>query len=155
MKESHHQVINSSYKHRLPGSTLAPPHVLVAAEYATSAQAIATTLRTAGYSVSVAQSATGIISHLRSGCSPIQLLVLDGSNQPWVAGAILDSLRYANWPSPIILIAGRDPELRAEAKRLGVDAVVRAPPDTQRLRTVATRLVPVGPELSLRGGRGA
>lgn len=130
--------------------TLDTTHALVATDQAASASAIAAVLRAAGYNVTVIGEATRVVAQLRGGRSSTELLVLDGTERPWVTAAILNGLRYANWALPIILIAGADRELRTEAKRLGVDAVLDAPLDPEQLRHTATRLAPIVPELEVK-----
>jgi CheY-like chemotaxis protein len=123
--------------------------VLVAAEQSSTADTIAAVLRAAGYSVATATSPTRAAARVRSAGSPTELLVLDGCDRPWAAAAFLDALRDASSAVPIILIAGQDAELRAEAERVGVDVVLDAPFDSDRLLTAAMKLVPVVRDLDI------
>jgi hypothetical protein len=79
----------------------------------------------------------------------IELLVLDGSETPSIVGSTIDAIGAIDWALPIILIARPEPVLRAEAERLGVEAIVDAPVTADRIRRAATSIVPVVPEVEL------
>jgi DNA-binding response OmpR family regulator len=124
----------------------APPgldatHVLVAAETTIASSTLAAELRADGY-VATTCPHRDVVGYLRTH-KTIELLVLDGAKAPSTASALLDTLRATNWMVPIILIAGRDRELRAEADRLGVEAVLDAPLRLGELRRAAARIAPV------------
>lgn len=122
------------------------PRVLVAAATSAASGTIAQALRDAGYVVSMTLAGADVLRALRSE-SAIELLVLDCSEPPWAVGSIIDSVRAFNWALPIVLIALPDHELRAEAERLGVEAILEAPVAMDDLRRVATKIVPLVPEV--------
>jgi hypothetical protein len=122
------------------------PCVLLAAPTATTSSAIAQALREAGYVVSTTR--TDVVRDLRKQMA-IELLVFDGSETPWTVGATIEAIRSIQWALPIVLILRPDPALRAEAERLGVEAILEAPVAAEAIRCVATKIVPVVPELQL------
>ena len=124
------------------------PRVLVAAATAAASRSIARTLRDAGYVVSTTLAGAEVLRDLRNP-KAIELLVLDGSERPWSVGSIIDSVRAINWALPIVLISRPDPELRAEAERLGVEAILESPVAPEEIRRAATKIVPVVPEVEL------
>ena len=124
------------------------PRVLVAAATTAASCSIAQTLRDAGYVVSTTLAGVEALRPLRNQ-NAIELLILDGSEQPWSVGSIIDSVRAINWALPIVLISRPDPELRAEAERLGVEAILESPVAAEEIRRAATRIVPVVLEVEL------
>ena len=116
-------------------------HVLVAADTTIALSTIAAELRAAGYVVATCPYEE-VVSYLRTH-KAIELLVLDGTSRPAVASALLGALRVADGRLPIILVAGRDPELRAEAERLAVEALIDAPLQVNDIRRSAIRIAPV------------
>ena len=124
------------------------PRVLVAAATTPASCSIAHALRDAGYVVSTALAGTDVLRNLRNQ-KAIELLVLDGSERPWSVGSIIDSVRAINWALPIVLISRPDPELRAEAERLGVEAILESPVAAEEILRAATKFVPVVPEVEL------
>jgi CheY-like chemotaxis protein len=122
------------------------PHVLVAADTTIASSTIAAALRGAGYEVAACPY-DEVVSHLRTRKS-IELLVLDGTATPWVASALLEAVRATEWTLPILLVAGRNPDLRAEAERLGVEAVIDAPLELSELLRAADRIAPAGNSLA-------
>lgn len=125
------------------------PRVLVGAASPASASAIAQALGDAGYVVVRGTSAgADVLRNLRNQ-EAIELLVLDGSETPWTVGSIIDSVRSIDWALPIILISRPDPALRAEAERLGVEAILESPVAAEEIRRVATKVVPVVPAMEL------
>jgi len=124
------------------------PRVLVAAPTATASASIVQALRDAGYVVSTTLTGTDILRTLRSH-NAIELLVLDAAETPWTVPSTIDAVRAINWALPIVLIAGSDPVLRAEAERFGVEAILEAPVTAEEIRRTATKLVPVLPEVEL------
>jgi CheY-like chemotaxis protein len=133
-------------KHR--SAELDLPRVLVAAPTDTASVSIAHALRDAAYAVSTTVTGEDTFRGLRNQ-QAIELLVLDGSERPRSVGATIEAVRAMNWALPIILIAPADPELHAEAKRLGVEAILEAPVAPDEIRRAAARLVPVVPEVEL------
>jgi hypothetical protein len=123
---------------------------LVAAGTASASSTIARTLRDAGYVVSTTLECADVLRDLRNQ-KAIELLVLDGSERPWIVGTTIDAVRAVNWALPIVLISRPDPELRAEAERLGVEAILEAPVASEEIRRAATKVVPVLPEVELLG----
>jgi CheY-like chemotaxis protein len=119
------------------------PRVLVATPTAT-ASPIARALRDAGYAVST--TGPDVLRDLRNQ-KAIELLVLDGSETPWAVGATIDAVRRINWALPMILILRPDPEVRAEAERLGVEAILDAPVAPEEIPRVARKIVPLVPEV--------
>jgi DNA-binding NtrC family response regulator len=125
---------------------------LVAAATTAASRTIAQALRDEGYIVSTTLADTDISRSLRNQ-EAIELLVLDGSERPWSVGSIIDCARAVDWALPIVLISRTDPELRAEAERLGVEAILEIPVAAEEIRRAAKKLVPVLPaeELDLAG----
>jgi CheY-like chemotaxis protein len=124
------------------------PRVLVAAPTTTASGVMVQALRDAGYVVSATLTGSNVVRDLRNQAA-IELLVLDASERPWILGETLEAVRAVNWVLPIILIARPDKELRAEAERLGVEAILETPVSAQEIRRVATQIVPVVPEVEL------
>lgn len=124
------------------------PRVLVAAATTAASCSIAQTLRDAGYVVSTTLAGAEVLRDLRNQ-KAIELLVLDGSERPWSVGSIIDSVRAIDWALPIVLISRPDPELRAEAERLGVEAILESPVTAEEIRRAATKIVPVVLEVEL------
>ena len=124
------------------------PRVLVAATTTAASCTIAQALRDAGYVVSTTLAGPDVCRNLRNQ-KGIELLVLDGSEQPSTVSSIIDGVRAANWALPIVLISRPDPELRAEAERLGVEAILESPVSAGEVRRAATRIVPAVPEVEL------
>ena len=124
------------------------PRVLVATGSTAASSPIAQALRRAGYVVNITPAGVDVVSHLRSQTA-IELLVLDGSGGAWAVGSAIDSFRAIIRALPIILISPRDSALRAEAERLGVEAILDAPVGAEEIRRVAQAIVPVGPEIEL------
>lgn len=124
------------------------PRVLVAAATTAASCSIAQTLRDAGYVVSTTLAGAEVLRDLRNQ-KAIELLVLDGSERPWSVGSIIDSIRAIDWALPIVLISRPDPELRAEAERLGVEAILESPVAAEEIRRAATKIVPVALEVEL------
>jgi len=124
------------------------PRVLVAAATSSASAKVARMLGDAGYVVSTTLVGANVPRDLRTQVG-IELLVLDGSETPWVAAEIIGAVRAVNWALPIILIAGPDPDLRAEAQRQGVEAILEAPVVAEELRRVATTMAPIVPEAEL------
>jgi CheY-like chemotaxis protein len=124
------------------------PRVLVAGATSCASADLARVLRDAGYVVSTTLAGANVLRDLRSQMS-VELLVLDGSETPWVAAEIIDAVRTLNWALPIILIAKPEAGLLAEAERQGVEAILEAPVVEEEIRRVATTIVPVVPEVEL------
>lgn len=144
MKRAHAELI--SRIRRPPEIDL--PRVLVAAATTAASCSIAQALRDAGYVVSTTLAGPDVLRDLRNQ-KAIELLVLDGSERPWIVGSIIDSVRAINWALPIVLISRPDPELRAEAERLGVEAILESPVAAEEILRAATKFVPVVPEVQL------
>ena len=122
------------------------PRVLLAAATATASSTIAQALRDVGYVVSTTLAGADVLRDLRNQ-KAIELLVLDASERPGTVGAIIDSVRAVNWALPIVLISRPDPELRAEAERQGVEAILEAPATAPEIHRAVTNIVPVVPEV--------
>jgi DNA-binding response OmpR family regulator len=118
---------------------------LIVAATAAASSTIAQALRDAGYVVSTTPAGADVLRDLRNQ-KAVELLVLDASEMPGTVGGIIDSVRAIDWALPIILISRPDPELRAEAERLGIEAILETPVVAQEIRRTATRIVPVVPE---------
>jgi DNA-binding response OmpR family regulator len=125
---------------------------MVAADSERSSRSLQHALRSAGYQVTPVKMGPGIMRDLRRRVdktlrtSPVELLVLDGSERPWVALALVDVVRSVYPSLPIIFVSRLDPEMRAEARRLDVDLIIDAPPDLGELRRAALELAPLVPE---------
>ncbi len=128
--------------------TLDLPRVLVAASNSAASRSIAQALRDAGYVVSTVLAGADVLRALRTQRA-IELLVLDGSERPRSVGSIIDAVRAINWALPIVLISRPDPELRGEAERLGVEAILESAVAAEEIVRVATKFVPVIPEVEL------
>lgn len=124
------------------------PRVLVAAATTAASCTIAQALRDAGYVVGTTLAGADVLRNLRNQ-KAIELLVIDGSERSWIVGSIIDSVRAINWALPIVLISRPDPELRAEAERLGVEAILETPVAAGEIVRAATKIVPVVPEMEL------
>ena|GEM_PF-2827095 len=124
------------------------PRVLVAAPSDAASFSIAHALRDAGYVVRTTVTGADTFRGLRNHRA-VELFVLDGCERPRSVAATIEAVRAMNWALPIILIAPPDPELHAEANRLGVEAILEAPVAPDEIRRAATRLVPVVPEAEL------
>ena len=131
-----------------PPPPLDATRVALVAESTTASRAVADALKRAGYRVSTSHCDLDAVHRLLRS-SPIELLVLDGADSPAVATAILDAVRTTIWELPIILVAGRDSELRAQGSRLGVEVILDEPLAPEEVRRAALRLAPVVPELEL------
>jgi len=83
-----------------------------------------------------------------------ELVVIDASQHPSLALALLEALRATDGTVPVIVIAGDDDGARDEAERLGAEAVLEASLDVSRLRAAAEALVPVLRELDVDEVRG-
>jgi len=123
------------------------PRVLVAAP-TTNASAIAQALRDEGYLASTTLTGSDVLHELRNR-KAIELLVFDSSETPSIVGPTIEAVRAIDWALPIILIAPPDPALRAEAERLGVEAILEIPVAADEIRRAATSIVPVVPEVEL------
>jgi DNA-binding response OmpR family regulator len=124
------------------------PRVLVAAATTAASSSIAQALRDAGYAASTARAGTDVLRDLRNQ-NAIELLVLDGSERPRIVGSIIEAVRAINWALPIVLISRPDPELRSEAERLGVEAILESPVAAEEILRAAAKIVPVIPEVEL------
>jgi DNA-binding NtrC family response regulator len=102
-------------------------------------------LADAGYNVGTTPAGANVPRDIRNRRS-IELLVLDGSEMPWIDAEIIDAIRAVDWALPIVVIARPDPELLAEARRQGVEAFLEAPVDAEDIRRAAASIVPVVPE---------
>jgi CheY-like chemotaxis protein len=130
---------------RSPRSDL--PRVLVAEGTTTASPSVAQALRAMGYVVSTTQAGTEALRDLRRQ-DAIELLVVDASGEPQSVGMFIEAVRSDHWALPILLIAGADRELRAEAERLGVEAVLEGPVTALDVGRAATKILPV-PEVDL------
>jgi len=132
---------------RLPSVDL--PRVLVGASTTAASSSVAHALREVGYVVNTALTGADVLRELRNQ-KAIELLVFDGSDTPWLVAETIDAVRAINWAMPIVLILRHDPVLYAEAERLGVEAILEVPVAADDIRRVATKLVPVVPELEFK-----
>ncbi|NUP07303.1 MAG: hypothetical protein HOW73_14710 [Polyangiaceae bacterium] len=124
------------------------PRVLVAAATTAACRTIAQALRHEGYVVSTTLARADVLRDLRNQ-KALELLVLDGSERPWIAASMIASARAINPALPIVLILEHDPELRGDAERLGVEAILESPVAAEEIRHAATHIVPVLPEVEL------
>ena len=145
---------------RNPRPTMPPyaafemPRVLVIGSNSSEVRFLQRLLEVGGYWVdsatigmaSLVQSSAAVSGLFRS--RSIELLVLDGAGEPELAVRLLNSIRETYPALPIILIAGSDPEVRKEARRLGIDIVLDAPATIADLRRAAQELAPLFPEPS-------
>ena len=124
------------------------PRILIAAATTTSSVTIAHALSDAGYFVRTALTRRDLLRDLRTQ-EAIELLVIDGSEEHWMEESIIESVRAINWALPIVLISKPDPQLRAEAERQGVEAILETPVAVEEICRAAANIVPVVPEVEL------
>jgi hypothetical protein len=90
-----------------------------------------------------------MMEHLRTKISSalyqdsIELLVLDGTERPWMVLTLIDVVRGIVPALPIILYADNDIEVHKEAQRLAVDVVLQTPPSKEELSLTALELAPI------------
>ena len=122
------------------------PAVLLVADNPSTAFTASHGLRASGYEVKSIRFGQTAASDLQIGKrlvrDPVELVVLDASRRPSHALMVLEALRAADANIPAIVVAGPDAETRAEASRLGADAVLDSPLDMSRLRALAESLAP-------------
>jgi hypothetical protein len=91
--------------------------VLVAGDDRGRVDALAHALRSRGHGVVATYSVARAASHLGEVTERgdrIGFVVLDGSERPWAAGAVVTALRSAGCQLPILLLLGDEPEMRTE-----------------------------------------
>jgi CheY-like chemotaxis protein len=118
------------------------PLVLVAGDSPVAVDAIAATLRAAGYGVATASSCARIADQLDGSrmSAPVGLLVLDGSERPWVAAAVVAALRDAGRDIPVLLVV-RDTARHGDTRRLGVREIFESPLRPDALRSAVARVL--------------
>jgi len=149
--------VEPSKRFNHPRVSSGPVVVLVADDPATGFHALRG-LHTSGYEVKPVRLGLRAAGDVRNGRAlirePAELVVIDASQHPSVAMALLEALRAADGTVPVIVIAGDGAEARDEAKRLGAEVVLEAPLDVSRLRSAAEALVPVLREFDVDEVRG-
>jgi DNA-binding NtrC family response regulator len=140
-----------------PRTSSGPVVVLVADDPGTGFSALRG-LQTSGYEVKPVRLGLRAAGDLRNGRAlirePAELVVIDASQHPSVAMALLEALRAADGAVPVIVIVGAGSEAPDEAKRLGAEVVLESPLDVSRLRSAAEALVPVLREFDVDEVRG-
>jgi DNA-binding NtrC family response regulator len=116
--------------------------VLVAGDSVAAVRAMAAALESAGYRVATASSCARIADHLEGTgrCAPIGLLVLDGTERPWVAAAVIAALRDSGRDIPVLLVV-RESGPHAETRRLGVREIFEWPLRPDALRSAVARVL--------------
>jgi DNA-binding response OmpR family regulator len=125
--------------------------VLVAEDDPDLRRLLATALRKHGCSVIEAVDGTDLVEHigsallfgnLRGELEPIALVITD-IRMPGHSGLeVLDQLRRADISAHVILVSAHtDDAMRAEAERLGADALLPKPFDIDELCAIARRLL--------------
>jgi DNA-binding response OmpR family regulator len=124
-------------------------HVLVASDTDALRSQIADRLEQHGYEVSRARCGLEVLGHMGSPApkptaqEPVDLIVLDISNNPWVGLAILEAIRRQDWALPVILVTGKaNDTIRAEARRLGVQEMFDRPVDPETLTAAVLSIEP-------------
>jgi DNA-binding NtrC family response regulator len=149
--------VEPSKRFSRPRVSSGPVVVLVADDPATGFYALRG-LRTSGYEVKPVRLGLRAAGDVRKGRAlvrePAELVVIDASQHPPVAMALLEALRAADGTIPVIVIAGAGTEARDEAKRLGAEVVLESPLDVPRLQSAAEALVPVLREFDVDEVRG-
>src|SRR5262245_41931832 len=127
------------------------PVVLLVEEEAELRGAIASALRQDGHEVLEMGDATRLLAHLTSLAAlghrrreSLCIVAEEGT----AVNEVLQMLRSARWPTPVVLLAPDDERGRTPA--LGAVATLSTPPDVDRLRSVVRNAI--RPALMSRGG---
>jgi CheY-like chemotaxis protein len=131
-----------------PGETESPAlRVVVAEDAADVRRMVAVALRRLGYSVVEAASGPELLDKLGdallSGVAASRPhVIISDIRMPGLTGLeVLAGIRQAGWPTRVVLMtAYADPDTRAEARRLGVDALFAKPFDIDDLMTVVVNM---------------
>ncbi len=104
-------------------------------------------LRSSGYWVCEGKVGLKLLRHVRpeeTNCAePVDLLVLDATQDSQVALHIIEMVRMTDWALPIIVLVNRtDDDLEQELKRLGVTAWFNFDADVESIHTAISSLVP-------------
>jgi hypothetical protein len=107
---------------------------------------IAPDLIAAGHDVSIVDVGPLVVKQLVEDSASAQherstLLVLDGLDRSWICVALVDALRAAGCELPVVLIAKRDQNMIAEAKRLSIELLEDWQLFTPALGEVVCRLL--------------
>jgi CheY-like chemotaxis protein len=131
---------------RLCPVALEGPSAMIAGRDEESVRVVRRTLEAAGYRVTVAPAGPRLLRSVRR-VAGLELLVLDGTEQPWPALALAEAVRRAHPTLPVIFIADIDAEVRAEARRLDINVLLSRPIDPRQLRRAAADVAPLVPEV--------
>jgi two-component system nitrogen regulation response regulator NtrX len=144
-------------EHKVDAHRLGRRRILVAEEDGQNRRLLASALRADGYEVVEAANGFDLLEQLSAA-----LVFGDLAGAPdaiimdlWMHGvsglSIVDGLRDAEWPTPVVLISkDRGHERREELSRFGAHAVFQEPFDIDDLRTVILNLVPASGRRSIR-----
>ena len=138
-----------------PFLSISPTSVIVAGNDDLLVRRIRMSMIETGYDVTTAKvnpSFTDRVDRVMEGSTtrpPAELLVVECSRDPWTALSQVEILRTRHPFLPVILIGELTPEVRREARRLGVDVMMQSPPDIASLRIAANALAPVITEVEI------
>jgi CheY-like chemotaxis protein len=77
--------------------------------------------------------------------SAVELAVLVARRNVWKTLGIIEHMRRSTWALPVIFITEADDDVRREAERVGVDAIVDLPLHRAKLLQAAMELAPIVP----------
>lgn len=132
-----------------------PARILLAEDHAETRALLASRLRKDGYEVVEASNGHQLLNEMGSALlgdsDSLPDLVITDVRMPGVSGLqVLTGLRASSWSMPVIIItAFGDAEIHAEARRLGVSAVLDKPFELEDFRAAVVRAV--GPARVVRG----
>jgi DNA-binding response OmpR family regulator len=110
-------------------------------------------MKETGYEVTTAKVQQGLtdrVDRLMEGSmtrNPVELMIVECTQDPWTALSQVETIRERHPFLPVILIGDLTPDVRSEARRVGVDVMMVSPPDFSSLRIAANALAPVITEL--------
>jgi CheY-like chemotaxis protein len=141
-----------AYETRARMISMRAPRILLAEDDPDVRHIVASTLRANGYSVIEAKDGNELLEqlggalmfgHIKGWADPIYAVVSDVRMPGWTGLEILEGLRSAEVGMPVVLMtANSDAKTRAEAKRLGADAMLLKPLDLDVLCKVLHDLDP-------------
>jgi DNA-binding NtrC family response regulator len=144
-KKSAHR--NTSY--RDPLFVITGPSVLIASEDRQMKSCVAKALEKEGYEVREARCGVDILKRLgerpqrMSSGDPVEILLLDISDNPWAGLALFKSIQRLDWALPVILLhESNDLSFVYEMKKLGAQAVLKKPIQWELLLKEITKASP-------------
>jgi PleD family two-component response regulator len=118
------------------------PHVVVCTQDLARVSPMIQVLIAAGYMVTAYPSASRLLPRLHKIPHPIELLVIDGSDDVPFARSALLRARAAFEELPIVLLSHPETDLGLEAAHLGATRVVYMPLEKEELLSAAFSLAP-------------